>query len=299
MFIRLRQFRLRQFEIRDRDFHDLPVHDRILLVVRAVVHRQRGIGILPEKPGPFVVRIGLQQAVEAVGGFVVLVVIFVKDAEIVNCTAGHRRMLEAFLVIADRLLVVAFEVVQERESEQGTGMRGIEFDCPFVRLRGFDFIPIAFREAAFLEVILGVVRGHVLDLGQDIAGFAGMPLEAEQTCPLQMHLLGGVARFLGLIERLHGLVVLAAVRVRPAEEERRQRAFRGFEVFDGRRHMPEEKLGNAQFELDFLLLRPGRHAEPFRQNFADFLQGAHLRRPLGEPFPQFGHHAAFKIFALD
>ena len=86
--------------------------------------RQRRLGVLEEQPGLLVVRVGLEQLGVAVDGLVVLVVVLVEDAEVDQHADVDRRMLQAALVVADGLVVVAGQVVGVAELEQGPGVAG-------------------------------------------------------------------------------------------------------------------------------------------------------------------------------
>jgi hypothetical protein len=130
-----------------------------------------------------------------------------------------------------------------------------------------------------------------------------------------LHLLGRVAGLLGLVEGLDGgLVVVGVVGrgglavgvglglaqrdVRLAEEERGQRAVGLLEVIDGGADVAEEVVGDAELEVDLLLLRPGGDREALGERVEDFFEVADLRPALGQPLAELAHHAAFEVLAL-
>jgi hypothetical protein len=63
--------------------------------------------------------------------------------------------------------------------------------------------------------------------------------------------------------------------------------------------MAEKVVGDAQFEVDFLLLGWGGDYQPLLQDLIDLFQIPDLRAALGEPFPESANHPTFKVFALD
>ena len=287
-----------------------------LLVLGAVVHGQRRFGVLDEELGALVARIGLGQPAEAVGRLVVLVVVFVQHAEVVEHALADRRILEAALVEADGLVVVPLEVVQEAEAEERRGVSRFEFDGPLVVLGRARHVAFGLGEAAFLVVVFGVVRRRVLELGEDRFRFANVPLEPQDAGTLQLNLLGGVAGLLGPLERLdRGLVVVGVLGfggltlgvelrltegdVRLPEPERGERSFGFLQVFDRGADVAEEVVGDAELEMELLLLWTGGDGEPLVERVENVLEVANLRSALSQPFAELGHHPAFKIFALD
>ena len=78
---------------------------------------------------------------------------------------------------------------------------------------------------------------------------AQVALLAVDAGPLQLHLAGGVAGLLGLVERLEGLVVLAARDQGPAEVEAGQGAFGLLQVLDGLAGVAEEERGDAELQV--------------------------------------------------
>lgn len=90
-----------------------------------------------------------------------------------------------------------------------------------------------------------------------------------------------------------------AIHVRLSEVERGERPFGLLEVLHGRVHVTEEVVGDAQFEVDLLLLGGGGDREPLVEDVEDFAEVADLGAALGEPFAELGDHAAFEVFTLD
>ena len=286
----------RKFEIADRDFHDLTVRDADLFIVGAVELRQRRFRVLVEQPRTFVERVGFREPFVAIGGFVVLVVVFVKYAEVVECALRNRRVFQALFVVPDRFVVVAREVVQEPEAEQRTGVRRVEFDGSLEALGGANHVAFGFADATFLEVEFRVVRGHILDLRQDRLRFGDVALVPQDTRSLQLNLLGRVAGFFRFLERLQRLIVFLPRRMGTTEEERRERAFGLFQMIDGRVHVAEVKMHDAELQVQLFLLRTGRGGESFLQYVVDVAQAANLGGALGESFAELRDHAPFKFF---
>ena len=111
-------------------------------------------------------------------------------------------------------------------------MAGIEFDGALVVPDGRTPLALGQKAAGELEVVLGVVAGLVLQLGEHSASFRQVALLALDAGPLKVHLAGGVSRFLGLFEGLERLVVFVAIRERASQVEGGQRPFGLFEVLD-------------------------------------------------------------------
>ena len=177
-------------------------------------------------------------------------------------------------------------------------MRRVEFHGPFVGLCGAGHVAFRLGNAAFLVVIFRVVGGHVLQLRQDRFRFTKVQLQPQHAGALQLHLLGRVARFLGPFKRLQRVVVLTPLGMGTPEEERRERPFGLLELFHRVGHFAEEERHDAELEVQLFLLRRLGRRESFRERLVDFLQGFDLRPALGQPFPQLGNHAAFKLFAF-
>ena len=84
-----------------------------------------------------------------------------------------------------------------------------------------------------------------------------------------------------------------------AEEERGERPLGLVQVLDRGADVAEEVVGDAELEVDLLLLRPGGDREPLLKRVEDFLEVADLRPALGQPLAELAHHAAFEVLALD
>ncbi len=112
-------------------------------------------------------------------------------------------------------------------------------------------------------MILGVVGGLVFQLGEQGAGLGDVALEPEDAGPLQLHLAGGVAGFLGLLEGLEGLVEILAFEQGLAQIEVGQRPFGLLEVLDGVGEMAQEEVGDAELELPAFGRRRPWRPRPF------------------------------------
>ena len=124
-------------------------------------------------------------------------------------------------------------------------------------------------------------------------------LQPQNAGLLQLHLLRGVPRLLGLLERLEGFVVLAPLGVRAAEEERGERAFGQLQLLDRLRHVAEVEVDDAELEVEFFSLGRLGGGELFGERVVDFLERPDLRPALGQPLAELRHHAAFELLALD
>jgi hypothetical protein len=87
---------------------------------------------------------------------------------------------------------------------------------------------------------------------QELAGVGDVALVAVDAGPLQLDLAGRVARLLGLVEGLEGLVVVVPLDEGAAEVEVGQRPFGLLEVVDGLAEVAEEELGDAELEVPAL-----------------------------------------------
>ena len=132
----------------------------------------------------------------------------------------HRRVLQAALVVADGLVVVAGEVVGMAELEEGAGVARDRVRRPVPVLDG-RHAALAFGRGsrlARLEVVLGAVAGEAWfsSFFEVFAALREFALLAINAGPLQLDLAGVVAGLLGLFERLEGLVEsLRESRARP------------------------------------------------------------------------------------
>ena len=178
-----------------------------------------------------------------------------------------------------------------------------EWDGSSSAARSYDLIARRVSPSASatpqLVVIFRVVRRHILDLGEDLLRLAGFALGSEDAGALELHRLRRVPALFGFVEGLQRVVVFPARHVGAAEEERRERPFGLFEVFDGQGHMAEVMVDDAELEMELLLLGPGGRGEPLLERIVDVLERADLVCPLAEPLAQLRHHAAFEFFALD
>ena len=245
----------------------------------------------------FVGRVGLGEAAVAVGRLVELAVVLVQDAEVVQHTLADGRVLEALLVVADGFEVVAGDVVEEAEAEVGAGVGGVEFGGALVSLGGAGGVALGLGDAAVLEVELGVVRGHVLKLGEDRLRLTGLILEPQHAGLLELHLLGRIPGLLGLLERGESVVVLTALGERTAQEERGEWAVGEFQLLDRLGHVAEVEVDHAELEVQLLGLRWLRGGEPLGECVVDFFERLDLRPALGQPLAELRDHAAFKLLA--
>src|SRR5262249_48924624 len=108
------------------------------------------------------------------------------------------------------------------------------------------------KAACGLEVVLGVVRGLVLDFLEEAARLLDVPLQANDACLLQLDLVGVVTDLLGLVEGLEGLVELLLFEQSLAEIEVGERSLGELEILDGVAEMAEEILSDGELEMPAL-----------------------------------------------
>src|SRR5262249_4960359 len=83
------------------------------------------------------------------------------------------------------------------------------------------------------------------------------------------------------------------------EPESRQRPFGFLKVFDCRPDVAEEVVGDAELEVNLLLLWGCGNSESFLECIEDFFEVANLPAALREPFAQPVDHTAFEVFAFE
>ena len=87
-----------------------------------------------------------------------------------------RRVVQAALVVADGLVVVAGQVVGVAELEQRAGVAGVQLDRLLQGAHGPEAVALLQQHAGALEVVLGVVAGLVAHLGEDGLGLGQLAL---------------------------------------------------------------------------------------------------------------------------
>ena len=87
--------------------------------------------------------------------------------------------------------------------------------------------------------------------------------------------------------------------VRLAEVERGERPVGLVQVLDGRGHVAEEEVGDAELEMELLLLRPGGDGQALVEDVDALLEVSDLWPALGQPLAELGDHPALEVLALD
>ena len=142
-----------------------------------------------------------------------------------------------------------------------------------------------------------------------------MRLQSEHTGALKLNGLRRIPGFLGLVERLdRGVIVVGGVSrglafrvlarltkrdVSLPQEERGERSLRLLQVIDRGADVAEEVVGDAEFEVNLLLLWPGGDREPLGEGIQNLFEVADLRPALRKPFAEAVDHTAFEVFALN
>src|SRR5438105_864788 len=101
-------------------------------------------------------------------------------------------MAQAPLVIADRLLVVAGQVVGMAELEEGARVAGVEFHGPFQVADRLGPLPFGEKTAGELEMILGAVSRHFFELVENGPRLGELALEPVNAGALELDLGGGI-----------------------------------------------------------------------------------------------------------
>src|SRR5438132_8647148 len=107
-------------------------------------------------------------------------------------------MTEAAFIEDDCVLVIAGQVVGVTELKESAGMARVELDGTFQVTNGAAALAFLKKEASDLEMIFGIVAGLVFQLVEQATGLVVLALEAQYARPLELHLAGGVTRFLSL-----------------------------------------------------------------------------------------------------
>ncbi len=131
-----------------------------LLGVFVVVLLVRGLGVFEEQRGARMVGIDVQHPLVALGGLLVLLAVFVQQAEVQQRADVGRQPVGGPLVQFHGRVVVAAAVVFQRQAEQGAGMVAVGLDGPLVQ--GHDLLRIA-AQGGHRGGALGQILGRLLD----------------------------------------------------------------------------------------------------------------------------------------
>ena len=137
-----------------------PIRSRFFCGVLVVVLLVRGLGVLEEQCRPRVVGIDVQHPLVALRGLLVLLAVFVEQAEVHQRADVGGKAADGPLVQLHGRVVVAAAVVFQGQAEQGAGMVAVGLDGPLVE--GHDLAGIAAQGghggAALVEIL-----GRLLD----------------------------------------------------------------------------------------------------------------------------------------
>ena len=157
MFIFRKQLRLRTESSKSVTGNlEQLLEDRVaLLGLLVVIHPLAGLAILDEQPGAGVVGFVSKDLAVALLGLAEPHLVLVENAQVDPGGQGNRRALGAPLVEIDGRVVVAEEVVDVRQLEQGAVVVPIEAEGLFEFDRGLAKFALGGQDGTLLEMVLG------------------------------------------------------------------------------------------------------------------------------------------------